>query len=95
MEIYCHYFRLQDIGEKFPVGFIVIACHLGFGLRIDTNKKVWYIVGGNLTGVTSSMASSNVDSRKTVCISFMMDDLNVINILAGNIQNVFLKAPTK
>ena len=48
-----------------------------------------------MTGVTSSMASSNVDSRKTVCISFMMDDLNVINILAGNIQNVFLKAPTK
>ena len=54
-----------------------------------------YVVGGHLTYVPKYMNYSSVVSRDTVCIGFLMTALNNLDVLAGDIHNAFLEAPTK
>ena len=57
--------------------------------------KARYVAGGHLTEVPTSMTYSSVVSRDTVRIGFLIAALNGLDILAGDIQNAFLSAPTK
>ena len=53
------------------------------------------MVGGHLPDVPTYMTYSIVVSRDTVRIGFLMATLNNLDVLAGDIQNAFLEAPTK
>ena len=53
------------------------------------------MAGGHITDVPTYMTYSSVVSRDTVCIGFLMAALNNLYVLAGDIQNAFLEAPTK
>ena len=88
-------FKLLEQGEKPPVGHKEITCHLIFDLKLDMTRKARYVAGGHLTDVPSSMTYSTVVSRDTVRIGFLVAALNDLDILAGDIQNAFLEAPTK
>jgi hypothetical protein len=88
-------FKLKERGEKAPVGYTQITCHLIFDLKLDMTRKARYVAGGHLTDVPTYMTYSSVVSRDTVRIGFLMAALNNLDILAGDIQNVFLEAPTK
>ena len=88
-------FRLCEKGEKAPVGFTEITCHLIFDLKLDMTRKARYVAGGHLTDVPTYMTYSSVVSRDTVRIGFLMAALNNLDVLAGDIQNAFLEAPTK
>jgi hypothetical protein len=52
------------------------------------------VAGGHLTDVPPSMTYSTVVSRDTVRIGFLIAALNDLQVLAGDIQNAFLSAPT-
>ena len=58
-------------------------------------RKARYVVGGHLTDVPMYMTYSSVVSHDTVGIGFLVSSLNNLGVLAGNIQNAFLEAPTK
>ena len=58
-------------------------------------QKARYVAGGHLTDVFTYIAYSSVVSRDTVCIGFLMDALNNLDVLTTDIQNDFLGAPTK
>jgi hypothetical protein len=88
-------FKLLETGEKPPVGHKEITCHLIFDLKLDMTRKARYVAGGHLTDVPTSMTYSTVVSRDTVRIGFLVAALNDLDILAGDIQNAFLEAPTK
>ena len=88
-------FELQEIGQKAPVGFTEITCHLIFDIKLDMTRKARYVAGGHLTDVPTYMTYSSVVSRDTVRIGFLMAALNNLDVLAGDIQNAFLAAPTK
>ena len=88
-------FKLLETGERPPVGHKEITCHLIFDLKLDMTRKARYVAGGHLTDVPPSMAYSTVVSRDTVQIGFLVAALNDLDILAGDIQNAFLEAPTK
>ena len=90
-----HAFKLLDRGDKAPVGFTEITCHLIFDLKLDMTRKARYVAGGHLTDVPASMTYSSVVSRDTVRIGFLMAALNNLDVLAGDIQNAFLEAETK
>ena len=57
--------------------------------------KAWYVAGAHLTDVPTSMAYSSVVSQDSVQIGFLIAALNDLSVLAGDIQNAFLSAPTK
>ena len=88
-------FKLCNKLDKSPVGNTEITCHLIFDLKIDMTWKAQYVVGGHLTYVPKYMNYSSVVSRDTVCIGFLMSDLNNLDVLVGDIHNTFLEAPTK
>jgi hypothetical protein len=88
-------FKLLERGERPPVGHKEITCHLIFDLKLDMTRKARYVAGGHLTDVPTSMTYSTVVSRDTVRIGFLVAALNDLDILAGDIQNAFLEAPTK
>ena len=88
-------FELQARGAPIPVGSTEITCHLVFDIKLDMTRKARYVAGGHLTDVPPSMTYSSVVSRDTVRIGFLMAALNDLDVLAGDIQNAFLSAPTK
>ena len=88
-------FELLGRGDKAPVGFKEITCHLIFDIKLSMERKARYVAGGHLTDVPSHMTYSSVVSRDTVRIGFLIAALNGLEILAGDIQNAFLSAPTK
>ena len=88
-------FRLLERGESPPRGYKEITCHLIFDLKLDMTRKARYVAGGHLTTVPTYMTYSSVVSRDTVRIGFLVAALNDLNVLAGDIQNAFLSAPTQ
>ena len=88
-------FKMLDQGKPPPVGFKEITCHLVFDLKLDMTRKARYAAGGHLTQVPTHMTYSSVVSRETVRIGLLMAVLNGLELLAGDIQNAFLEAPTK
>ena len=91
----CGALKLCDKEEKAPVGHTKITCHIIFYLRLDMTLKAQYVAGGHLTYVPTYMTYYSVVSRDTVCIVFLMADLNNLDVLAGDIQNNFFGALTK
>ena len=88
-------FNLLGREERPPVGFKEITCHLIFDVKMDLTRKARYVAGGHLTDPPSSMTYSSVVSRDSVRLAFLVAALNDLNILAGDIQNAYLHAPTK
>lgn len=88
-------FQLLGREERAPVGFKQITCHLVFDVKMDLTRKARYVAGGHLTDPPSSMTYSSVVSRGSVRIAFLIAALNDLDILAGDIQNAYLHAPTK
>ncbi|GFH48973.1 Blackbeard [Chaetoceros tenuissimus] len=88
-------FKLLARGDKPPPGYNEILCHLVFDVKLDMTRKARYVAGGHLTNVPANMTYSSVVSRDTVRIGFLVAALNDLDILAGDIQNAFLSAPTE
>ena len=67
---------------------------MNFEIKMDLQCKACYVAGGHLTDPPTSMTNSTVASRESVRIAFLIAALNNLNILADNIQNAYLNAPT-
>ena len=87
-------FKLLSRGAKPPPGYKQIRCHMNFEVKIDLCRKARYVAGGHLTNPPSSITYSTVVGRESVRIAFLVAALNNLNILAGDIQNAYLNAPT-
>ncbi len=88
-------FQLLNKDDRVPPGYKKITCHLVFEVKFDLRRKARYVAGGHLTEAPSSMTYASVVSRESVRIGFLLAALNDLDILAGDIQNAYLNAPTK
>ena len=88
-------FNLLDDGSRPPPGFTEITCHLVFEVKFDLRRKARYVAGGHLTDPPSVMTYSSVVSRESVRIGFLLAALNGLDVMAADIQNAYLNAPTK
>ena len=70
-------FKLREKGEKAPVGYTQITCHLIFDLKLNMTQKARYVAGGHLTDVPTYMTYSSVVSRDTLRIGLIMTALNL------------------
>ena len=88
-------FKLLYRNGKPPVVYTKITFHLVFDLKLDMKIKPWYVSGGHLMDVPTNMIYLSVVSCDTLRIGLLMDATNGLDIIAVDIQNSFLGAPTQ
>ena len=88
-------FKFLDTGERVPIGYKWIECHLIFDVKMDFTRKARFVAGGHMTDPPSTLTYSSVVSRDSVRIAFMLAALNDVDLLAADIGNAYLNAPTR
>ena len=88
-------FEFRD-DDKVPVGYNKIHGHMVFDIRFDLTRKARYVANGNETeDIPHEEVFSSVVSRDSVRIAFLLAALNDLDILAADVQNAYLNAPTR
>ena len=80
---------------KIPIGYKEIRCHMIFDIKSDLTRKARFVAGGHLTDPPKDSVFSSVVTRDSVRIAFTIAALNGLEVLAGDVQNAYLNAPTK
>ena len=88
-------FEFIDDDDLVPPGYKEIKCHMNFEVKFDLRRKARYVAGGHLTDTPTHMTYSSVVSRESVRIAFLIAALNDLDVLACDIQNAYLNAPTE
>jgi hypothetical protein len=78
-----------------PIGYKHIQCHLIFDIKSDLTRKARYVAGGHMTNPPKESVYSSVVSRDSVRIAFTLAALNDLRVMAADVQNAYLNAPTK
>jgi hypothetical protein len=63
-------------------------------VKLDLRRKARYLAGGHQTDPPKDMVYAGVVSRDSVRLVFLLASLNDLDILAADIQNAYLNAPT-
>ena len=87
-------FEFRD-DDKVPIGYKHIPCHMVFDIKSDLRRKARLVAGGHKTDPPKESTYSSVVSRDSVRIAFTIAALNCLDVLAGDVQNAYLNAPTK
>ena len=80
--------------DQVPIGYNKINGHMVFDIKMDLTRKCRYVANGNETEPPKEMTYSSVVSRDSVRIFFLLAALNDLEVLACDIQNAYLEAPT-
>jgi hypothetical protein len=81
--------------DKVPNGYKKIDCHVEFDIKVDLTRKARLVAGGHQTKVPKALVYSSVVSRNSVQIALTTASLNGLDVLAVDVQNAYLNAPTK
>ena len=88
-------FSVSEDGS-IPVMHKEIKCHMIFDIKSDTlQRKARMVAGGHMTEPSRDSTYSSVVSRDSVRLFFLIAALNDMDVLACDIQNAYLNAPTK
>jgi len=86
-------FEFRD-GDIVPKGYKHINCHMIFDVKSDLTRKARFVANGNETDEPKDSVYSSVVSRDSVRIAFTIAALNDLDVMAADIQNAYLNAPT-
>jgi hypothetical protein len=87
-------FKFRD-GDIVPIGHKKIPCHIIFDVKMMTlQRKARLVAGGHMTDPPKENVYSSVVSRDSVRLAFLAAALNDLDVLAADIQNAYLTAPT-
>jgi hypothetical protein len=78
-----------------PAGYAEATCHMIFDIKFDLTRKARLVLNGAKHKVPKEMTFSSVVSRDSIRIAFTLAALNGLDILAADIQNAYLSAPTE
>jgi Reverse transcriptase (RNA-dependent DNA polymerase) len=87
-------FSFRD-DDRVPNGYKKIDCHMVFDIKVDLTRKARLVAGGHQTEVPKESVYSSVVSRDSVRIALTIASLNGLDVLAADVQNAYLNAPTK
>ena len=62
---------------------------------MDLTRKTRYVAGGNSTDPPPPMTYASLVSHYCVRLDFLIEELNGLDILGGDIKNAYLNATTK
>ena len=88
-------FQILEQGEAAPIGYKQIPYHMNFEIKMDFTRKARLVAGGHMTDPPTHMTYSSVVARDSVRLAFLIAALNDLDLLAADIGNAYLNAPTK
>ena len=87
-------FEVLPEGSSPPPTYKELHCYMVFDVKMDLTRKARFVANGSKTADPSGSKYAGVVSRESVRIAFTYAALHGLNILAGDIQNAYLQAPT-
>jgi hypothetical protein len=81
--------------DKMSIGYQKIHHHMVFDVKLDLVRKARFVAGGHQTEVPSESVYSSYVWREGVRIAVLIAALSDLDILAANVQNTYMNAPTK
>ena len=87
-------FEILDEDKSAPVGWSKESGHLIFDVKMDFTRKARWVLDGNRSADPVGYTYDGVVSRDSVRIALTSAALNNIDVLAAEIQNTYLQAPS-
>ena len=87
-------FKILRDNEHIPVGYKKSSGHLIWSVKIDFTQKDRWVKDGHRTPDLEDSKHSGVVSRESVRIALTYAALHGIEVLAADIRNAYLQAPT-
>ena len=87
-------FQFTEDG-KIPIRYKHIDCHMIFNIKMDLTQKARLVMGGHQTDLPKESVYSSVISKDRVGIILKIAVLNNLDILAADVQNVYLNTSMK
>jgi hypothetical protein len=88
-------FNILEDGAQAPVGSKYIRCHMNFEVKMNFTRKARFVAGGHMTDPPAYLTYSNVVSKDSVRLAFLLAALNDLDLLAADIRNAYLNANTR
>ena len=87
-------FKLKDDDERIGNDYKSVGFHMVFGIKMDFTRKARLVADGHKVPDPAVSTYSGVVSRESVRIAFTYAALNELDIMAADIGNAYLQAPT-
>ena len=87
-------FQFLPRGAKPPKGYKMIPVFMVFDIKTDLRRKSRFVAGGHVTGPPIAEKFASVALTESVLLIFLLEDLNELDILAGDVGNAYLNAFT-
>ena len=87
-------FEFLDDDAPIPVGYRKMRGHMIFDIKLDLTRKARWVADGSQSEMPRESTYSSVVSRDSVRIFFTLAALNDVDVLACDVQNAYLNAPT-
>jgi hypothetical protein len=88
-------FKILANGDKVPIGFQRMRCHMIFDIKMEDLHWKSQLVGGghNMTDALATTIIASVVSRETVRIALTLAGLNNLQVKVSDIENAYITAP--
>jgi hypothetical protein len=87
-------FKILANGDKVPIGFQHMRCHMIFNIKMEgLCWKLLLVVGVHMTDAPATTTFASVVSRETVRITLTLAGLNDLQVKVSNIENAYITAP--
>jgi hypothetical protein len=87
-------FKILANGDKVPIGFQRMRCHMIFDIKVeDLRRKSRLVAGGHMTDAPATITFVSVVSRETVRIALTLAGLNNLQVKVSDIENAYITAP--
>jgi Reverse transcriptase (RNA-dependent DNA polymerase) len=87
-------FKFVD-DDKIPEFWKHVGVHMIFDVKMDLTQKARLVANGHETEVPTESTYSTVVTRDSVRLAFMLAVLNCLDVLSGDVQNVYINAESK
>eukprot|EP00984_Skeletonema_dohrnii_P002177 scaffold749_cov90-Skeletonema_dohrnii-CCMP3373.AAC.2 len=85
---------ILEENDRLPPGYIKSSGHLIFDVKMDFRRKVRWVKDGHKTPEPETSNYAGVVSRESVRIAFTYAALMGLPVMAGDIKNAYLQAPS-
>jgi hypothetical protein len=87
-------FEILEPDQAIPIGWTSSSGHIVFDVKMDFTRKARWVKDGHRTPEPDNSTYAGVISRESVRIALTYAALNSIDVLAADIKNAYLQAPS-